>query len=139
VTDSYIVFTCSREKLDPYVAFIYSKWLRSLRYGSEHFRLVDSGAFYHQEHRKIGKILEHDDAEIRLATLSDDLDVVLGFSVTEHDHLHYVYVHKDQRNLGIGKSLVPDDIKTFGNLTKLGQIVWQKSIPDLKFNPYRYL
>jgi hypothetical protein len=137
VSDTYLVYKCSREKLDPYLPYIYSKWLRSLRYGSEIYKMIDSGAFFNCEHAKIEKILDCEDTEIRLAVLSDDLDVCLGFSAVRNDHLDYVYVNKDQRKIGIGASLIPDRIKSFGTLTNLGQIVWEKRYTDLKFNPYR--
>ncbi len=132
---SYTVFECPVEKLDPYRAMIFAKWLRSLRTGNDYFRLVHPQAFYVAYSRYIQSILSRHDVRIMLATLSDDADVVLGFSVSRGTVLEYVHVGKDYRRLGIGKGLVPECINTITHLTRTGLAIWGKT-KDIKFDPF---
>ncbi len=75
---------------------------------------------------------------MRLAVLSDDPDVVLGFSVSREDVLDYVYVHKDQRRLGIARKLLPPHFTTFSHITLTAMEIWHKNpkYKQLKFNPF---
>lgn len=131
---------------EQYKGVVYSKWLRSLRYGNDYFKLIDAPAYYEAYHRYISNILKH--AVVRLAVLSDDADVVLGFSVTRGTILDYVHVLRirlkvptgisvvDYRGRGIGKSLVPDNIEAFTHITKMGLIIWGNKYSHWKFNPF---
>jgi GNAT superfamily N-acetyltransferase len=115
---------------------IFSKWLRSLRYGNDYFKLIDPPAYYAAYHRFIQNILNHPDTSVRLAVLSDDADVVLGFSVSRGTILDYVHVHKDQRRQGIGRQLVPKGIDTITHLTRTGLSIWGSKMAGVKFNPF---
>lgn len=90
------------------------------------------------------------DCLIKLAVLTEDKDVVLGFSVSREDVLDYIHVHKDSRKDaemlidgkvvkfpgGIGKKLLPKPLTTFTHLTKIALIIWQtEKYKHLKFNP----
>lgn len=132
---TYSVIVCPEEKLDPYRAFIYAKWLRSLRYGNEYFRLVEPMAFWQSYREYITAILNREDTDVRLAVLTDEPDVALGFSVSRGTILDYVYVQKDMRRLGIGASLVPKGIDTVTHLTRTG-ITWWSKTKDVIFNPF---
>lgn len=132
---SYTVFQCPVEKLDPYRAMIFAKWLRSLRTGNDYFRLVHPEAFYVAYSRYIQAILNRSDVAILLAALTDDPDVVLGFSVSRGTVLEYVHVNKDFRRLGIGRMLVPDQIDTITHLTRTGLSIWGKT-SGIKFDPF---
>ncbi|MES2347852.1 MAG: hypothetical protein V4641_09825 [Pseudomonadota bacterium] len=134
--NSYTVFVCPAEKLDPYLPLVFSKWLRSLRYGNDYFRLIDQKAYYTAYHRYIQGILGHSEAAVRLAVLTDDPDVVLGFSVTRGPVLDYVHVHKDQRKLGIGRKLVPPGITTITHVTRTGLSIWGAKMVGVAFNPF---
>ena len=137
---SYSIITCmgilGKEAPGAYSHFIYSKWLRSLRYGNDYFKLVDSDAYYNAYHRYIENILTNPETTVRLAVLTDDKDVILGFSVANASTLHYVYVHKDQRRLGIGTKLLPPHIDSISHLTRTGLIIWASKYAHLKFNPF---
>jgi GNAT superfamily N-acetyltransferase len=100
------------------------------------FKLTLSDAYYAAYSRYIGEILKRPLSRLRVAVLTDDEDVVLGWSVDEKDILHYVFVKKDFRNHGIGESLIPPGIKTFSNITHIGLAIWQTKYPSLKFNPF---
>ena len=120
-------------------AFILSKWLRSLRYENDFFRLI-TGEFYWPAYQKrVKHILADPETQVALAVLSDDPDVILGFSVWRKNALDYVYVHKHQRRQGIARSLVPAGIDTLTHLTKNALTIWGRHdrVKGWKFDPFR--
>lgn len=134
---SYRVLTYSALELpQAYEGLIYAKWLRSLRYGNDFFRLVYPGAYWKAYRLYLENILRKPDCRISLAVLSDDHDVVLGFSVSRDKILDYIYVFNPQRKQGIGKALVPKDIEWFTHVTTLGLRIWADKCPQWKFNPF---
>ena len=137
MTDSYQIITrLGLDDLEPrYVALIYSKWLRSMRHGNEWFKAIDSNEYYSKYHTLITLFLRKPETIIKLAVLTDDPDVVLGFAVSRGNILDYVHVHKDQRRQGIARNLAgnPD---TYTHLTKHGKLFVNSVIPQAKFNPF---
>ncbi len=121
-----------------YSGLIYSKWLRSLRYGNDYFKLIHPEAFYRSYERYISTILDAPNAVVRLAVLTDDQDVALGFCVYRGSTLDYVHVHKHQRRLGIARNLIPDGIDTITHVTKTGLSIWgsKPKCREWKFNPF---
>ena len=119
-----------------YLNMVLSKWMRSLKHGNEYFKLIHSDSFFKAYDRYIKSILLRPDTTVRVAVLSDDRDVALGWSVIENSTLHYVHVQADQRNKGIGKSLVPRGIQQFSHLTKTGLAIWAEALPHAIFNPF---
>lgn len=119
-----------------YQNMVYSKWLRSLRYGNDYFKLIDSAVYYDAYHRYIKTVLHRTNSIVRLAVLSDDMDVVLGFSISEKQILHYCHVHKDNRKQGIARSLVPFKVKAITHITKTGLSIWSSKLPTAIFNPF---
>lgn len=120
-----------------YLNFVRSKWLRTLRHGNDYFKLSDSDSYYEAYQRYIHILLSRSKSVIRLAVLTEDQDVALGWSLIEGDVLHYVYVQHEQRNKGIGRSLVPVPISTITHLTKSGMNAWHNKLPNAVFNPFR--
>lgn len=122
-------------KYEIYKNAIISKWLRSLKSNNDYFKLIDREAYFKVYPFYIETILQRPNAIIKVAVLSDDHDNLLGFSVIEGSTLHYIQVHKLQRRLGIGKSLMPKEFKYFTHITKNGLMLWPK-YPLAKFNPF---
>lgn len=81
-------------------------------------------------------IMKKPESITRLAVLTDEPDTVLGWCVTRDDKLDYVWVHRDQRNQGIAKSLVPKYITTFTHITKSGLKIWANKAPQLTYKPF---
>lgn len=119
-----------------YKGVIYAKWLRTLRYGNDYFKLIDAKDYFENYGRYLDFILQKPSTIVRLAVLSDDTDVVLGFSVSEGYTLHYCYVQRDVRKNGIGMSLMNFGVKQITHVTKIGLEVWNKKFPKAKFNPF---
>lgn len=119
---------------ESYKALVFSKWLRSLRYGNEYFKLIYQPAYFLVYHQYIESLLAKDNSVVRLAVVSDDEDTVLGFSVMQQSTLHYVHVHTDQRKQGIAKSLCKD-VTVITHITNDGLKIWGK-YPEIRFNPF---
>lgn len=121
---------------DNYRSMIFAYWQRSLRHGNDYFRLVKPDAYYEAYGKYIKRILADFSCAVRLAVLAEDQDVCLGFSISRGTILDYVYVQKDYRRIGVGKSLVPADIDTITQLTKTGLLLWSNKTPSWAFNPF---
>ncbi len=110
--------------------------MRSFRYGNDYMKLADSDSYYRSYEIYLTLLLYKPEAVVRLAVLTDDPDVALGFSVVRGPILDYVHVHKDFRKQGIGKKLVPNDIETITHLTKTGMKLWSTKLPKATFDPF---
>jgi GNAT superfamily N-acetyltransferase len=119
-----------------YVNMIFSKWLRSLRYGNDYFKLINSDAYFLHYNEFVFRILKNPAAIIRLAVLTDTPDVVLGWSISRGPILDFIHVHKDQRKQGIGTALMPKGISTITHITRIGMSIWSSKYPELIFNPF---
>jgi hypothetical protein len=58
-----------------------------------------------------------------IATLTDDPHFIVGYSVLEGTHLHWVYVKSEYRETGIG-TLLTKGFQTISNpITKIGKAI----------------
>lgn len=119
-----------------YESFLYSNWLKSLKYGNEYFKMAEPSSYFAAYKRFIFSLLVRPESTLRFATLSDDRDVLLGFSLSEQAALHYLFVKYDYRNQGIGKSLTPKGVTRITHLTKSGIGYWKGQLPHAVFNPF---
>lgn len=121
-----------------YQNMIFSKWLRGLRYGNPLFKNIDADAFFKEYHRYLENLMSKPDSVIRLAVLSDEPDTALGFSVCREDVCDFIHVHKDQRRVGIAKSLFPPNITTMTHITLTAMDIWRRNdkYKHLIFNPF---
>ncbi len=117
-----------------YRNFIFAKWLRSLRSGNDYFKLIDTDKYFKTYQNYIEQLLMR--SFVKLAHLTEDRDVVLGFSVIERSSLHYVYVQKLNRRQGIAREITPDYIDSISHVTKDGLAFWNKELSKAKFNPF---
>jgi hypothetical protein len=70
-----------------------------------------------------------------VACLKDDADTILGYSVIEGKRLHWVFVKRVWRKIGIGASLVPPFIDSVSHLTEIGKSILEKQ-KGVIFNPF---
>jgi hypothetical protein len=115
---------------------IYSRWLRSHRYGNFLFKMIPSDTYYEKYKRYIEILLHKPESEVRLAVLTDDHDIVLGFCVHRDTILDYVHVHYTCRNARIGWHLVPEKISCITHYTYVGARFATARYGGFKFNPY---
>lgn len=138
VKSTYTVLAYPGSKLpEQYRNLVYAKTLRCLHRSNDFFRLVDANDFYFTYQNYLAQLLQHTKMVVRLAVLSDDRDIVLGFSLARGSILDFVYVHKDHRRARIGTHLLPDGITTISHLTKVGMMIWATKYANWKFNPFK--
>lgn len=135
---SYRVITLSGSDpaLSPYRSMLYSDFLKSLRYGNDWFKEIDSKTFFTVYRGFIDAILNRVDTVVKLAVLSDDLDNCLGWSLYEGPKLHYVFVKKDYRKKGIANALLWKEFSQITHLTKTGKAIWHTKHPSVRFDPF---
>jgi GNAT superfamily N-acetyltransferase len=116
---------------------VLSRWLRSFKHGNDYIKLIDSDSYYAAYGGFVARVLGNPATIVRIATLIDDDDNALGFSVVRGTILDYVHVHKDHRRQGIGRHLVPQDIDTFTHITRIGLRLWSVKLPQAILDPFR--
>lgn len=126
-----------RPATDQDKAFIYSTWLKGLKYGNSWFNLIEDREYYEVYHAVIEAILNKPEVSILVCCLKDEPSVIIAYSVFEHNRLHWVHVKKAWRKVGIAKSIVPSKINTVSHLTSVGKTILLKK--SLKFNPFKVI
>ncbi len=113
---------------------IFATFLRGLYFGESWFSLIDKKIFMEHYHKVIEYILAKPSVSIKIACLKEDADTVLGYAIFESEKLHWVFVKRPWRGIGIAKDLVPSNVTTVTHLTKVGlSIIYKKG---LAFNPF---
>lgn len=142
MTDAYDIIGYSGAEVPAeFRNLVRARWMRSLRYGNDYFRLMVPESFYASYQRYVDAILAKPEAWVRFAVLADDHDVVLGFAalrgLLQNDCiLDYVHVHKDQRRQGIARRLMPSGVNVITHLTRTGLTIWGSKCPGWKFDPF---
>lgn len=132
---SYTVKLFDGDKLpENYVGMVYSRWMRSYRYGNDYIKMSDSDSYYQAYQNHIKAILSRPGTIVRIAVLSDDHDVALGFCITRENILDYVHVHKDFRRISIATQLIPRHIDTITHVTRTGLSIWGNKYSHWKLN-----
>src|SRR4029077_15011640 len=104
--------------------------------GNDFFKLIFPRAFFEVHDAYFKMLLTRPNAKIRIAALSDDPDVVVGWSLMEPSKLHYVWVAEGSRQTKVCSALIPDEFDTVTHLTKFFLPIWNCKYPTVKFNPY---
>jgi GNAT superfamily N-acetyltransferase len=114
-------------------AFIAASWFESFWKR----RALGQGITYEDYKAGQGALIERlmRSSTVTVAFATEVPDEIAGYSVVEGDTLHYVYVKKDYRLLGIGSSLVPEGTRFVSHDTGRPFVLRI----GLKFNPYRLL
>lgn len=122
----------------PYRNLIYTSYLKSLRFGNDWFKDIESDRYYQVYHSIIEGLLARPTTELRIALLNEDQDICLGWSLCEETTLHYVFVKGDidARYHGIGRDLIPTPIHKITHLTRIGRELWKKKLPGAVFDPF---
>jgi hypothetical protein len=135
--DSYTILRYAGPMLPHgYKNLILSKWMKSYRYGNDYIKLTNPDSYFAAYSKYISLLLSQSQTLVRLAVLSDDNDVTLGFSVSRNRTLDYIHVHKDFRRQGIGRMLWPSYVDSFTHLTKIGLKLWSTKCPGVIFDPF---
>lgn len=131
--------------------FIIATWLRGLYYGNswqqntdpikgapiDFFSSINKDEFMNNYHKIVDIILKRQSTEVKIASLSDDPDVIVGYSVNEiikdKSCMHWIFVKDEWRRNGISKMLVPTDLEVITHFSRLGMSLKAKHV---QFNPF---
>jgi hypothetical protein len=120
--------------LDEDKNFIYASWLRGLYYGESWFSEIPKNIFMENYHKVIDSILKKSSTVVKVACLKDDPSVILGYAVlVDTGGLHWVFIKKSWRNIGIAKDLV-GSVSYCSHLTNVGISIMKKK--GWIFNPF---
>lgn len=126
-----------RDAFESDFEFIYSTWLKGLKFGNEHFKKTHQKSYFEHEHKKIERLLKRSGVYILVACLVSDPTTILGYAIREDEHiLHYVHVKYAFRKFGIAKSLCPKDIKLITHYTNVGYLIFKEKFPNGIYDPY---
>lgn len=120
---------------DTDTAFIMATWLKALFYGDSWFSLIPKDIFMSNYHAFLTRLLQAPGVEVTVACLVEDPDVIIGYGVTTNTVVHFLFVKKSWRKIGVAKLLLPKTISAVSHLTDLGR----KLLPKLSgavFNPF---
>lgn len=129
-----------RDLVEEDKAFIYATFLRGIYYGDTLFGEIPKDVFMTEYHKIIENILATPNRKVRVACLKEDPNVILGYSVSKArekgDTLDFIFVKAPWRKIGIGKSLLPENVIAATHATKLGLLLLKLKLPGVKYNPW---
>jgi hypothetical protein len=104
--------------------FICDTWLNNLYHGNGWFKAIPEKIYREHYKKVIIRLISKPNSRVSMACLKIDSDALVGYSVTEGDHiLHYVFIKPVWRSLGIAKKIVPETVTTVTHLTRFGQAI----------------
>lgn len=116
--------------------FLLATWLRSLFYGDSVFSAMKKNTFMLKYKQVIDMIINNPKTSVLVACLKEEPEVILGYSVLcpELKSVHWVYIKRSWRNIGLARDLTPADTTSVTHLTKVGAIITNKK--NLEFDPF---
>jgi GNAT superfamily N-acetyltransferase len=117
--------------------FIRATFLKGLYHGDTWFSLIPKSIFMEHYHPVIERLIATND--VWVACLADAPDVIIGYSIVSKDFttIHWVFVKKGWRKMGIARSIVPRYPEAVTHLTPLGKTLMTK-FENCVFNPFRF-
>lgn len=125
-----------RSHVESDLPFIFSTWLKGLYHGNPLYRKIEQGIFYPKYHKVLEAVLKS--STVVVACLEDEPDVVLGYAVYRDLTMHWIFVKKAWRKMGIAKQLVVPNITAVSHLTKIGESLIKSKGLNWKFDPFLF-
>ena len=111
--------------------FIFSSWYKAHRPHAKHVAIPE----YTEGQNRLMRALAAR-GEVVVAASADYPDEILGYTVSEGDALHFVYVKSVYRGMGIARGLVADRFKCYTHwMGERGRSFAEKF--HLTYNPYK--
>ncbi len=118
--------------------FVLASFLRGVYYGNEFYSMIPKAIFM-EKYKVVAETLLRDLTKtvVKVASLKDDPSTIIGYSILSSDYqtIHFVYVKKDFRKMGVGRSLVPRHPVAYSHFTTLGKEL-AKKFNNVIFNPF---
>lgn len=120
-------------------AFIMATALRGLYYGDSWFSKIPKDIFMDNYKLVLENLIAKRSATIAVACLTEDPDVILGYSILSGDlqTIDFVYVKKAWREQGIARKLTPAHPRYVSHLTEMGTKLLTK-LNGAVFNPFAF-
>lgn len=114
-----------RDYLESDKSFIKATFLRGLYYGDSWYSLIPKDIFMDNYSMALDRLFDHPSVTIKIACLTEDPDVILGYSILSADFMtiHWVFVKKAWRTQGVAKRLTPRLATTVTHLSALGKLL----------------
>lgn len=129
-----------RDMLPSDEPFIYATWLRGLYYGDPHYSRIHKPRFMEHYHSLITQALANKKIITKVACLTDDPTVVLGYAIyetyTDATVLHWVFVKEAWRGIKIGSKLCPEKFTEVTHLTRQASGILKKKRLNPVFDPF---
>lgn len=127
------------------IPFIFATWLRSYRHSSNFARKISNDIFYKRHHMVIDLILKRTGSTVLVAHPIGEPDVILGYLVSETQNIdalpvvHYTYVKRSFRQMGIAKALWKglEDTPVIATHYTVDMDWLSKKHPKIMYDPYR--
>lgn len=116
-------------------AFILSTFLKGLYYGESWFSMIPKDRFMKVYHDLLESLLDAPGVEIKVACLKEDPEVILGYAVHTNTVLHWIFVKKAWRKIGIAKMVCPAELTAVTHLTDLGKQLLKTRV-GVVFDPF---
>lgn len=123
------------------IPFVYSTWLRSYKHSSPVTRCIRSDAFYAGHQKILDSILSSEGVTVVIACDREDLNLIFGFLAYEPEIVHFVYIKKPFRKMGIAKKLLESQ-KIELNKCKTTHVtdemleMWTAGKTNIEYDPY---
>lgn len=124
-----------RPAVDSDLSFFFSSTLQSYFYSSPTIRGLLPSVYYPAHKALLYKLLAR--SKLEMACSAEDLNIILGFALTEGLDVHYMYVKRAFRRFGIARELLRNIGYSFQAshwTDDLNAIARHK--PGIVFNPY---
>jgi GNAT superfamily N-acetyltransferase len=106
------------------IPYIYSTILPSAWLGNPFFKKIKREIFFPNYRVIIDSIVQGKEVEILVACFMEDPNLILGYSISCNDVLHYVYVKGAYRRKGLGKMLIPNkQLNKVSHYTTMGEFL----------------
>lgn len=117
--------------------FIYSTWLKSYRYGSQFAKKLTNKVYYEWHHKLIERLFARG-ANCFVVVDSSDISVLYGYVVIEGPVMHFSYIKKPFRNLGLFNKLIETSGIKSGPFTHYTEFCdeYLKKHEGWEYNPY---
>ncbi len=116
--------------------FVFATWLRNYRHGSQFAKKISNDVFYRWHHKVIERIIERG-AQIRIVHPAGDPGTILGYSCIElfeeRPLVHFIYIKKAWRGMGLAKKLIWETEGYFSHMTDHLDL---NRHPSFHYNPY---
>ncbi len=114
--------------------FILATFLRALYHGGSQYSLMHKNTFMGHYKHMAEALVDHQN--IKVACLTEDPSVILGYSISipHKQALTFVFVKQAWRNIGIAKDLVLENTKFFTHYTTVGLSIAKHK--GLRFDPF---